>query len=273
LSEGNMNVIIARTESTNELGVLNNSLLQLTEKLKVVVTDIKNNADNLFSASQQMSGASEQLSQGANEQASTIEEVSATMEEVSANIQQNSQNAQQTEKISIKAANDIESCSNAVVETVEAIKQIAEKISIIGDIAEKTDLLAINAAIEAARAGEHGKGFAVVAVEIRKLAEHTQNAAREIDDLSRSSVLIAEKSGEELLLMVPDIKKTSLLVQEISVASLEQNNGVEQVNSAIQQLNSVTQQNASASEELASSAEELAGQAEQLKDLVSFFNV
>lgn len=195
------------------------------------------------------------------------------MEEVAANIQQNSENAQQTEKISVKAANDIEKGSEAVLGVVEAIRKISERISIIGDIAEKTDLLAINASIEAARAGEHGKGFAVVAAEIRKLAENTSKAAIEITELSSSSVEIADKSGAALIKLVPDIKNTATLVQEISVASLEQNNGVAQVNMAIQQFNSVTQQNASASEELSSSAEELAGQAEQLKETVAFFKV
>ena len=186
------------------------------------------------------------------------------MEEMASNINQNADNAMQTEKIAMKAALDAEESGKAVTEAVSSMNEIASKISIIEEIARQTNLLALNAAIEAARAGEHGKGFAVVASEVRKLAERSQNAAGEISELSASSVDIAEKAGDMLLKLVPDIKKTAELVQDISAASREQNNGVNQINNAIIQLDSVVQQNASASEEMASSAEELSGQAEQL---------
>ena len=211
------------------------------------------------------------MSEGANEQAASTEEVSSSMEEMVSSINQNADNARQTELIAGKASKDIEQGSVAVVTAVDAMKQIAEKISIIGVIAEKTDLLAINAAIEAARAGEHGKGFAVVASEIRKLAERSQDAAKQIDELTRSSVKIADQSGSELQRIVPDIKKTALLVQDISVASLEQNEGATQIINAITQLNAVTQLNVSVSEEMATSSEELFKQAEQLKELISFY--
>jgi methyl-accepting chemotaxis protein len=189
------------------------------------------------------------------------------------NIRHNSENAQQTEKIAIKAEDDAMEGGKAVYETVVAMKEIAEKINIIEEIARQTNMLALNAAIEAARAGEHGKGFAVVAAEVRKLAERSQAAAAEISDLSTSSVGVAEKAGKMLDQMVPDIQKTAELVQEISAASGEQNSGAEQINSAIQQLDRVTQQNAAGAEELSSTSEELASQAEQLLGSVGFFKI
>ena len=230
-------------------------------------------AENITTASSQMSSTSQEMSQGANEQASSAEEVSSSMEEMAANIKQNTDNAQQTEKISLKAAGDVLEGSKAVNQTVESMKEIATKVSIIGEIARQTNILALNAAVEAARAGEHGKGFAVVAAEVRKLAERSQAAAGEIDQLSQSSVDVAEKSGKLLADIVPDIQKTAKLVQEISAASIEQSSGADQVNNAIQQLNQVTQQNAASSEEMATSSEELSTQAEQLTELISYFNL
>jgi methyl-accepting chemotaxis protein len=195
------------------------------------------------------------------------------MEEMVANIRQNAENAQQTEKIALKASDDATESGQAVSMTVSAMKEIAGKISIIEEIARQTNLLALNAAIEAARAGEHGKGFAVVASEVRKLAERSQSAAGEISNLSGSSVQIAEKAGELLTKLVPDIQKTADLVQEISSASAEQNNGAQQINRAIQQMDQVVQQNASAAEEMASTSEELASQSEHLQDIMRFFRV
>ncbi len=199
------------------------------------------------------------------------EEVSSFMEQMTSNIKQNSDNALQTDKISQKAAQDARKGGQAVAEAVNAMKEIANKISIIEEIARQTNLLALNAAIEAARAGEHGKGFAVVASEVRKLAERSQTAAGEIGELSSSSVEVAEKAGEMLARLVPDIQKTAELVQEITAASAEQNSGADQINKAIVQLDQVIQQNASASEEMASTSEELAGQAEQLQATIEFF--
>ncbi len=245
----------------------------MAEKLKEVVVDVQSAADNVSSGSQQMSSNSEEMSQGATEQAANAEEASSSMEQMTANIRQNSDNAQQTDKIAVKAAKDAQEGGKAVTQAVGAMKEIAGKISIIEEIARQTNLLALNAAIEAARAGEHGKGFAVVASEVRKLAERSQTAAAEISDLSSSSVEVAEKAGEMLNKMVPDIKKTAELVQEINAASNEQNSGAEQINKAIQQLDKVIQQNAGASEEMSSTAEELASQAEQLQHTIAFFKV
>jgi methyl-accepting chemotaxis protein len=192
---------------------------------------------------------------------------------MNATIRQNADNASQTDKIAIKSSTDAQESGKAVAEAVAAMKDIAAKISIIEEIARQTNLLALNAAIEAARAGEHGKGFAVVASEVRKLAERSQAAAAEISQLSVTSVEVAEKAGQMLAKLVPDIQKTAELVQEISVASKEQTSGADQINSAIQQLNQVIQQNAGAAEEMASTAEELASQAGQLQQTVSFFKV
>lgn len=245
--------------------------ISITRDLLKIVGNVSNAAENVGAGSQQISSTAQQLSQGSSEQASSVEEVSSSMEEMGSNIQQNTDNANQTEKIARKASDDAKESGQAVTQTVEAMNQIAGKISIIEEIARQTNLLALNAAIEAARAGEHGKGFAVVASEVRKLAERSQNAAGEINELAGSSVAVAEKAGGMLEQLVPDIQKTADLVQEISVASREQNSGAQQINSAIQQLDKVVQQNASASEELASSSEEMSSQAEELQQAIAFF--
>jgi methyl-accepting chemotaxis protein len=257
----------------SEKDSLGKSLTAMIEKLRAVVMDVKTAADNVASGSQQMSAGSEQMSQGATEQAASAEEASSSVEEMNATIRQNADNASQTEKIALKSANDALESGKAVTEAVTAMKEIAGKISIIEEIARQTNLLALNAAIEAARAGEHGKGFAVVAAEVRRLAERSQTAAGEISKLSSSSVSVAERAGDMLTKLVPDIQKTSELVQEISAASKEQASGTDQINGAIQQLNQVIQQNAGAAEEMASTAEELSSQAEQLQSTIAFFKV
>jgi methyl-accepting chemotaxis protein len=269
VSEGDLTMKLESQRKT-ESGVfaaIKNMIVNLTS----IVTNVIGASDNVSSGSQEMSSTAQQLSQGATEQAASAEEVSSSIEEMGANIRQNADNAMQTEKIALKAAEDAAKGGDAVSKTVEAMKEIADKISIIEEIAGQTNLLALNAAIEAARAGEHGKGFAVVAAEVRKLAERSQKAAGEISELSKSSVSIAESAGELLVRIVPDIQKTSELVQEISAASGEQKSGTEQINKAIMQLDTVIQQNASASEEMASMAEELSSQAEQLQAVISFF--
>jgi methyl-accepting chemotaxis protein len=269
VSEGDLTTTI--TKNTDELGELDQALNNMVEKLRAIVSEIQTEAVNLASASSQLSSVSEQLSLGASEQGASTEEVSSSMEQMSANIEQNSENSQETNKIAVKAAKDIEESYKAFTETIGSMKEIAEKITVVSEIAHKIDLLAINAAIEAARAGEHGKGFAVVAGEVRKLAENSHVASKEIEELTEKSVKIADVSGKLLEELVPLIHKTSNLVQEISAASLEQNSGANQINSAIQQLNNVTQQNASSSEEMSSSAEQLSAQADKLKETISYF--
>ncbi len=270
MAKGDLDVKVNQLSDQDTLGI---SLNTMIEKLRTVVLDVKSAVGNVASGSQELSSSSEELSQGATEQASSAEEASASMEEMSANIKQNADNAMQTEKIAVQAAADAEVGGKAVNETVDAMKQIAEKISIIEEIARQTNMLALNAAIEAARAGEHGKGFAVVADAVRKLAERSQTAAGEISILSVNSVEIAEAAGEKLNKIVPDIRKTAELVQEISAASAEQNAGVDQINQALIQLDQVIQHNASASEEMAATSEELASQANQLQDSIGFFKV
>ncbi|MDA8099353.1 MAG: methyl-accepting chemotaxis protein [Nitrospiraceae bacterium] len=272
MSRGNL-VIDVKVKSGDETGQLMHSMKSMLEKLRAVVADVKTAADNVASGSEQLSAGAQQTSQGTTEQAASTEEASSSIEEMNATIRQNADNAMQTEKIAQKSALDAQESGKAVTDAVIAMKQIAEKIGIIEEIARQTNLLALNAAIEAARAGEHGKGFAVVAAEVRKLAERSQTAAGEISQLSGSSVDVAERAGSMLAKLVPDIQKTAELVQEISASSKEQASGADQINGAIQQLNQVVQQNAGAAEEMASTAEELASQADQLQTTVAFFKV
>lgn len=257
----------------DEVGELADALRNMVEKLKDIVENIQSGADSITGAGFEVSSASQQLSQGASEQASAAEEVSSSMEQMAANIQQNTDNAQQTDKISQKVSDGVQKVGNASKESLVSIRNIAEKIGIINDIAFQTNILALNAAVEAARAGEHGRGFAVVAAEVRKLAERSKIAADEIVSLASKSVNVTEEASELMADLIPEIERTAKLVQEISAASIEQSSGSDQINSAIQQLNQVTQQNAAASEELATSSEELSSQAEQLKELISFFKI
>jgi methyl-accepting chemotaxis protein len=257
----------------DELGELASALNSMIERLHEIVLNIRTGTDRIAAASSKISHNSQQLSEGVNQQSSSTEEVSSSMEEMAGNIQQNTGNAQQTERISKKAADSMTEMGKIGKESLDSIKTITQKITIINDIAFQTNLLALNAAVEAARAGEHGRGFAVVAAEVRKLAERSKQAADEIDNLSRNSLKITEDSKRLLDALVPEIQKTSQLVQEIASASIEQSAGTDQINGAIQQLNTVTRQNAASSGEMAISAEELSLQADNLRTAVAFFKL
>jgi methyl-accepting chemotaxis protein len=252
---------------------IHRSVRRMVAKLTQVIEEVRAGADALSSAAGQVASTSQLLSQGTGEQAASVEETSSSLEEMTSSITRNAENGRQTEQLAVHGARSAEEGGRSVGETVEAMKTIAEKISIIEEIAYQTNLLALNAAIEAARAGEQGKGFAVVATEVRKLAERSQKAAGEISGLAARSVKVAERSGQLLLDLVPAIRKTAELVQAVTAASQEQSAGVEQINRAMAQVDQVTQRNASSAEELSSSAEELSSQAESLLHLVSFFKV
>jgi len=272
LADGDLTVKIDAV-SKDETGQMLQAMQHMITRLSQVVADVNAGAQALGSASEEVSATAQALSQAASEQAAGVEETSASIEQMTSSIAQNTENAKVTEGMASQAAKDAADGGEAVNATVAAMKQIAKKISIIDDIAAQTNLLALNAAIEAARAGDHGKGFAVVAAEVRKLAERSQIAAQEIGEVATNSVELAEKAGALLSEIVPNIRKTSDLVQEISAASSEQSSGVGQINSAVGQLNQTTQQNASSSEELAATSEEMSSQAEQLQQTMAFFKL
>lgn len=254
-------------------GVIREPLQQVNQALGSLVREIVVSADTVSSGSMTVSSSSSAMSQGATEQAASAEEAAAAVEQMVATIRQNAENARMTEQIATQAAENAQRGGEAVTQTVKAMRDITERINVVEEIARQTNLLALNAAIEAARAGEHGKGFAVVAAEVRKLAERSQRAAAEINELSRSSVAVAEQAGKLISVIVPDIRKTAELIQEISASSREQDSGAGQINQSIQQLDAIIQQNSSVTEEMSAVAEELSGQAEQMQLLVERFVV
>ncbi len=270
IAEGRLDVDVDVT-SRDEFGQLQNATKTMSTKLREIVTEIRAGASAISSAATQVSASSQTLSQGTSEQAASIEETTSNLQQMSASITQNADNSRNMELMASKATTDVDESAQAVRQSVEAMTKIAEKISIIQEIAYQTNLLALNAAIEAARAGDHGRGFAVVAAEVRKLAERSQAAAKDIGGLATSTVEIAQRSGKLLTELVPTIRKTSDLVREVAAASTEQADGVTQINRAMTLVDQVTQRTASASEELASTAEEMASQAEALQQMIAFF--
>jgi len=257
----------------DEVGRLAEALRAMSGRLREVIGSVRAATDNVATGSEELSASSQNLSQGATEQASAVEEVSASMEQMAANVQGNAESAANTREMATRAARDAEESGRAVAQAMGAMTDIAEKISVIEEIARQTNLLALNAAIEAARAGEHGKGFAVVAAEVRKLAERSGQAAAEISELSTATARVARDAGTRLDKLVPDIRETARLIEGIAVASNEQNAGMAQISAAVHQLDKVIQQNAAASEEVSSTSESLAAEAGQLQQAVAFFRV
>ena len=273
IGKGDLTARLDSRLTQDEIGDMGRSCNALAIKLAEIMSEVRSGADGVAVGSQQLSTSADGLSQGASEQAASVEETSASLEEMSASIVKNSENSKEMESMAVKGSKEAKQSGEAVKETVEAMTSIAAKISIIEEIAYQTNLLALNAAIEAARAGEHGKGFAVVATEVRKLAERSQTAAKEIGGLAGSSVDVAGRAGQLLNELVPSIAKTADMVQEVAAASSEQTSGVEQIDQSMSQLDQATQRNASASEEVASTAEEMASQAESLLELIAFFRI
>jgi methyl-accepting chemotaxis protein len=272
MSEGNLKQTL-EIRSKDELGELVNYINIMIHSVSKVLRGVKEASDDLTLSTKEIANTASSISQGANESAASIEEVSSTMEEIASNIESNSENANQTNLISDLANKRMQEVAEQSKIAIEANRTITNKIKIINDIAFQTNLLALNAAVEAARAGEHGRGFAVVAAEVGKLAESTKKAADEIVALSEKSLSLAENEVSSMINLIPELEKTTVMIQEISSASKEQTQGALQINNTIQQLSLVTQQNASVSEELNSSAEEIARRTEQLRDLISFFNI
>ena len=272
LAEGDLSIKVT-PESSDETGQMLGALDTMMQKLAQIIGEVREASVAVSAGSAQIASSSQSLSQGTSEQAAAVEETSSTLEEIGSSINQNSDNSKQMEQMAVKGARDASEGGKAVTETVDSMKAIAQKVSIIEEIAYQTNLLALNAAIEAARAGEHGKGFAVVATEVRKLAERSQTSAKEISGLASTSVRVAERSGTLLGELVPSIQKTADLVQEVASTSREQNSSVRQINEAMSKVDQVTQRNASSSEELASTAEELAAQAEALQQMMAFFRL
>jgi len=257
----------------DEIGLAGKNIDNFIELVQNTLIKIKLSSEEINNSGKELRKMADIISQGAAEQASATEEISASMEEMSANINQTTENSIQTEKIAKQAETNIMIVNKAFTKTNQAMNEIAQKILVINDIAAKTDFLAVNASIEAARAGEYGKGFAIVASEVRKLAERSQRAAKEIEKISVDSLHQVEISGRLLTDVIPFIQKTSSLVQEIASSGVELNSGVDQINNSLQQLSKVTQQNSATSEEMASGAKEFLNQGALLADNISFFTL
>ncbi|MFN7972922.1 MAG: methyl-accepting chemotaxis protein [Acidobacteriota bacterium] len=272
VADGNLALRVDVT-AHDETGQLLVAMQEMARRLAETIRQVRGGAEAVADAASQVSASSQNLSQGTSEQAASVEEMTSSLEEMNASISHNADNSREMERMAKKGSRDAEDTGGAVKDTVSAMKAIAQKIVVIEEIAYQTNLLALNAAIEAARAGEHGKGFSVVATEVRKLAEHSRAAAREIVGLTESSLDVAGQATQRLGELVPSIQKTSDLVHEVAAASAEQSSGVAEINRAMQPIDQVTQRNASAAEQMSATAEEMAAHAESLQQLIAFFKI
>ena len=270
MSEGNLTVQVTPRSADDSFA---NAFVSMIGTLSRVIGDMRSGAAAITSASQQLTASAQSLSEGANDEAASVEETTSSLEEINSSISRNATSSREMEQMALKGVKDADESGKAIQQMVAVMKTISDKVSIIEEIANQTNLLALNAAIEAARAGEHGRGFNVVATEVRKLAERSQTAAKEITRLTGSSQEVAEASGALLSELVPSIRKTANIVQTVAAASAEQASGIEQVTRALGQVDEITQRNAAAAEQLAAMAEEMSAQADTLQRQVSFFSV
>jgi len=272
LSKGNLTKM-EQINSGDEIGEMSNALSELMEFIRNVIINIKKLADIYSSTSLEINTVAKKIKEGAETQAISTEEVSASMEEMACNIEKNADNSNQSEDITIKATQSVLKGNEAALSAVDTMRKVVEKISVIKEISDQTNILSLNAAVEAARAGNSGKGFAVVASEVRKLAERSKSAALEINMVTQSGMSISEATGEQLKIIVPEMEKTVTLIKEIKIASYDQKTGVNQINLALQELNSISQQNSNVAEKMLQNSKELTNQANELINITSFFTL
>ena len=271
LSDGNLSFTIKRTESESEIGMLQNSMARLSDNIKMIITSISECSSKISDTSNSLNEISGTMNNAASDQAASAEEVSSSIEEMASSISQNNDNARETKVIAQNTAQTMKECSTAAAKSVKAMNLIAEKISIIDEIAFQTNILALNAAVEAARAGENGKGFAVVAAEVRKLAERSALAAKEIDVVCVDGQSLAQDTGAAVQAVLPEIERTANLVQEIATSCSEQTIGSNQINVAVQRFNESSQQFASLAQEMSDNSNALLQLADDLSELIRFF--
>jgi len=273
LTKGNIDINITDKYANrkDEVGIMANSINSIALSLNGMISDVRSNSENMNRISRELNEIMESLINNTSSQSSSIEEISATMEEIAAAIQQNSENSKRTEDISVKTIHAIKEGNRSTLLSIEAMSEVADKVKMINDIAFQTNILALNAAVEASRAGDAGRGFAVVASEVRKLAESSNKAAREVEEVSNKVLSMSKNSGTQLHEIVQEANLTSDLIKEISSASVEQNTSVQQINSAIQGLNRMVQSNSSEMDKISHKANELSNSSDKLIDSISGF--